>query len=60
MLTSGVLGTEIGAWQMLAPLILQLCEILSMITICKDEETEPWKGEGTVLGHLNNKRTSSV
>lgn len=39
-----VLGTEIGALQTLAPLIPQLSEVLSMITIFKAEETEPWKG----------------
>lgn len=39
-----VLGIEMGAWQILAPLIPQLCEVLSIITIFKDEETEPWKG----------------
>lgn len=39
-----VLGIEIGALQTLAPLIPQLSEVLSIITIFKDEETDPWKG----------------
>lgn len=43
-MTYRVLGTEIGSWQTLAPLIPQLCWVFSIIIIFKDEETEPWKG----------------
>lgn len=42
-MTSHILGTEIGAWQTLAPLIPQLQGLLFHYDHFQDEETEPWK-----------------
>lgn len=41
-MTSHILGTEMGAWQTLAPLIPQLCTF--HYDHFQDEESEPWKG----------------